>query len=93
MSNQRRREHGILGFKNANFSGPYQLNFIVSFFCVSGCKTCNIWKMGGEAKKGELTLNEIEEVSRNSPDFRWIRFTGGEPFMRTDLEGIVRAFH
>jgi MoaA/NifB/PqqE/SkfB family radical SAM enzyme len=72
--------------------GPCQLNFIVSYFCVSGCKTCYIWKMGKAAKKGELTLEEIKQLAQNFSGFRWIRFTGGEPFMREDLYDIMELF-
>jgi MoaA/NifB/PqqE/SkfB family radical SAM enzyme len=71
---------------------PYLLNFAVSYFCVSGCKNCNIWKLGGDAKKGELNLEEIRRLSRNERGFKWIRFTGGEPFMRLDLPEIVKEF-
>ncbi len=68
---------------------PYKLTFSVTYACQSRCKTCNIW----QAKpKGELTLDEIRNFAAKNPFFKWIEITGGEPFLRSDIVEIVKAF-
>lgn len=59
--------------------------------CNSRCKTCSIWKN----KKREEIPFEVLEKFANTPLFKKIRFltlTGGEPFLRRDLEKVVRMF-
>ncbi|MGD0728964.1 MAG: radical SAM protein [Candidatus Micrarchaeaceae archaeon] len=68
---------------------PYKLNFAVTMWCQSRCLTCNIWQM---KPKDELTLDEIKEFARKNNSFRWIGITGGEPFLRSDIVDIVKAF-
>jgi MoaA/NifB/PqqE/SkfB family radical SAM enzyme len=41
----------------------------------------------------ELTLQEIQEFAQNNNFFKWIEITGGEPFLRSDVVDIVRAFN
>lgn len=56
--------------------------------CNSRCKTCFIWK---NKNKIELPINSIENFA-NSKLFSKIRFlslTGGEPFLRNDIDKIV----
>ncbi|MEM3661711.1 MAG: radical SAM protein, partial [Candidatus Micrarchaeaceae archaeon] len=77
----------------SNFSelrNPYKLTFAISYWCNSRCKTCNIWQL---KPKGELSLDEIREFARKNTSFRWIEITGGEPFMRSDIVDIVKAFY
>ncbi len=50
---------------------------------------CNIWQI---KPKGELELHEIQEFAKKNPYFKWIEITGGEPFLRSDIVGIVKAF-
>ncbi len=68
---------------------PYKLNFAITYSCQSKCITCNIWKI---RPTGELTLDEIREFARRNNYFKWIGLTGGEPFLRSDIVEIVRAF-
>jgi MoaA/NifB/PqqE/SkfB family radical SAM enzyme len=42
--------------------------------------------------KGELSLDEIKEFAKNNNYFKWIEITGGEPFLRSDIVEVVRAF-
>ncbi|MEM0094345.1 MAG: radical SAM protein [Candidatus Micrarchaeaceae archaeon] len=77
----------------SNFSQlkqPYKLTFAISYLCNSRCKTCNIWQL---KPKGELSIDEIREFARKNRSFRWIEITGGEPFLRSDIVEIVRAFY
>jgi MoaA/NifB/PqqE/SkfB family radical SAM enzyme len=68
---------------------PYKLNFAITMHCQSRCLTCNIWQL---KPAGELTLEEIREFARKNNYFKWIEITGGEPFLRSDIVEIVRAF-
>ncbi len=68
---------------------PYKLNFAITYWCQSRCQTCNIWQM---KPKGELSLDEIKEFAKKNGYFKWIEITGGEPFLRSDIVDIVRAF-
>ncbi len=69
---------------------PYMLNFAMTYECNSRCKTCNIWQI--HRKKEELTLEEIKTFAEKNNYFRWVRLTGGEPWLREDIVEIARAF-
>ncbi len=68
---------------------PYKLNFAVTYNCQSRCLTCNIWDI---RPKGELTIEEIRDFASKNNYFKWITITGGEPFLRSDIVEIVKAF-
>jgi MoaA/NifB/PqqE/SkfB family radical SAM enzyme len=68
---------------------PYKLTFSVTYLCQSRCKTCNIWQI---KPRDELGLAEVKEFASKNRGFRWIEITGGEPFLRSDIVEIVRAF-
>jgi len=41
----------------------------------------------------ELSLTELEKTARNTGSLLWLAFSGGEIFLRPDLEEIVEAFY
>ncbi|MGC8478582.1 MAG: radical SAM/SPASM domain-containing protein [Candidatus Micrarchaeia archaeon] len=57
--------------------------------CQSRCLTCNIWQL---KPVGELSLDEISEFAKKNNYFKWIEITGGEPFLRSDIVEIIKAF-
>lgn len=72
---------------------PIKLTLAVTFMCNSKCKTCNIWqvyKKSPEKVHEELTTENwkrlFDEIGDN---LGWIEFTGGEPFLRKDIDEIV----
>ena len=77
---------------------PRYINFLVTYKCNGRCMMCDIWKRyrddEGKANK-ELTLKEIHNFLERDKSFlselRHIGLTGGEPFLREDLVGIVRT--
>ena len=73
----------------ALLSRPYKLNFCATYVCQSRCITCNIWQ---KRPKGELTLEEIQSLAKNSPFVKWLQITGGEPFIRSDIDEIAKSF-
>lgn len=72
-----------------SLSKPYKLNFSVTYSCQSRCLTCSIWQMH---PKNELTIEEIREFAGKNTSFRWIELTGGEVFIRDDIDEITKAF-
>lgn len=67
---------------------PVNLTFSVSYRCNSRCKTCNVWRK----RVQDFTLDEYEQTFRqlgHTP--YWLTFSGGEPFLRSDLIDIVLA--
>lgn len=68
---------------------PYKLNFSVTYNCQSRCITCSIWDIH---PKDELTIEEIRKFAEKNNYFRWIELTGGEPFLRSDIVEVAKAF-
>lgn len=67
-----------------NIPAPTDMSIILTYRCPMGCQMCNIWK-NPTNKKEEITIEEIEKL----PKVKFINLTGGEPFIREDLEDIV----
>ena len=64
--------------------------FSVTARCNSRCKTCFIWK---KDLKDQLTLADIEKFARSKAlkKVRFLVLTGGETFLRTDIDKIVNV--
>ena len=73
-------------------SVPVYAHFGITHRCDLTCKMCGIWRYGNE--KEELSLAEMQEVARRMRRLGVVQVSigGGEPFMRKDLEEIVKAF-
>ncbi|MDP8235291.1 MAG: hypothetical protein P9M08_06945, partial [Candidatus Erginobacter occultus] len=83
-------KYGRLIFNKRRVS-PIYLVFFITEKCNADCKHC---LLGGiHPGTDELTIDEIEKVSRSMDDFLFLLPTGGEPFLRKDLPEIVRIFH
>jgi Fe-coproporphyrin III synthase len=50
---------------------------------------CNIWQI---KPKGEMTIDEVRQFVAKNPYFKWVELTGGEPFLRSDIVDIAKAF-
>jgi len=66
------------------------MNYVVTWRCNLRCIMCNIWK---HPQTNELGISELEDFLRNPllSQLEWIQLTGGEPFMRNDLDEIIRV--
>ena len=70
--------------------------YFVTSKCNARCEFCfnleNVvnWKARQPA---ELKLNEVQELAKKFGRLPYITFSGGEPFARTDLPDVVKAFH
>ena len=65
---------------------PFSLVVSVSFRCNSKCRTCDVWRKTND----DMTVEEWDQVFAHlgrTPFY--ITFTGGEPFLRKDLDEMV----
>lgn len=70
---------------------PANLIFFVTSTCNLLCTHCFYWEELNK-KKNELSLDEIERISRSLPNLLSVSLTGGEPYLRPDLPDIAAAF-
>jgi radical SAM protein with 4Fe4S-binding SPASM domain len=67
---------------------PLKINLCVTYWCQYRCKTCNIWQ---RKPTDELTTDELLTFVRANADTAWLDVTGGEIFLRQDIEEILLA--
>ncbi len=73
---------------------PIQLTFFVTRKCNAGCPWCFYLKSTDAAGGGEeLTLDEVDRISRSLGRLLWVAFSGGEVFLRDDLVELSAIFH
>jgi radical SAM protein with 4Fe4S-binding SPASM domain len=65
---------------------PTDVSIITTYRCCMRCKMCHIWKYPTDIKK-EIKPKELEIL----PDLKFINITGGEPFVRKDIEEIIEV--
>lgn len=65
---------------------PTDISIITTYRCQMECKMCDIWQNWTDPKL-EITPQELEIL----PNFKFVNITGGEPFLRDDLEEIVEV--
>lgn len=65
---------------------PRFLTYVVTFACNARCVMCDSWR---KRPDDEMTIAEIEGVFQKLPRMDAIRLTGGEPFVRPDLDFIA----
>jgi len=75
-------------------TGPSHVILYVTGRCNATCNHCFYWKEIQEARKeDELTLDEIERISKNFGHIKLLSIAGGEPSLRDDLPEIVKIFY
>jgi MoaA/NifB/PqqE/SkfB family radical SAM enzyme len=72
----------------ARLDAPLKLNFAVTYWCQYRCRTCNIWR---KKPQDELSTGEILAFVARNRGFSWVDVTGGEIFLRDDIEEILAA--
>lgn len=65
---------------------PTDASIILTYRCPMQCKMCNIWKNPTDVKS-EIKAEDLKVL----PKLKFINLTGGEPFIREDLEEIVKV--
>lgn len=76
-----------------SFGMPLYLIFFVTNRCNAGCQHCFYHDHLNDPDTPELSLDEIEKTSRHMGSLFTINLTGGEPFLRNDLDEIARLFY
>ncbi|MEE8397212.1 MAG: radical SAM protein [bacterium] len=73
---------------------PIHLVLFITNLCDFACQHCFLIANGelNDKSRAVLTLEEIERVAVSLPGLTALSLTGGEPFLRKDYTGIVRAF-
>jgi radical SAM protein with 4Fe4S-binding SPASM domain len=69
-------------------AAPLKLNLCLTYWCQYRCKTCNIWQ---RKPSDELTTAEIVALVHENPGINWVDLTGGEIFLRPDIDDIFEA--
>jgi MoaA/NifB/PqqE/SkfB family radical SAM enzyme len=86
------RELGLAGsILGANLHSPalpYKVTLAATYHCNFRCETCNIWQ---KSSSREMTPDEVGMFFDRWSQFRWVHLTGGELFMRRDLDDLVAA--
>jgi radical SAM protein with 4Fe4S-binding SPASM domain len=78
----------LLGTTVTRPSAPVKVNFCLTYWCQYRCRTCNIWQ---RKPVDELTTDEVLAFVRENPAITWADLTGGEIFLRPDIETILEA--
>jgi len=73
-------------------SYPIYLLFFITARCMGRCRHCFYWKELNQPKK-ELSLDEIEKLSKSIGRLLQLTITGGEPLLRDDLEQVFAIFY
>lgn len=71
---------------NLSPPSPTDVSIITTYRCCMKCKMCNIWKYPTAIDR-EIQAKELEIL----PDLKFVNITGGEPFVRHDLDEIVEV--
>ncbi|MEW6618876.1 MAG: radical SAM/SPASM domain-containing protein [bacterium] len=73
---------------------PFYVIFYPTSKCNASCPHCFNYQRQQEASlKEELSLDEIEKISKNFGHIKVLVISGGEPFLRDDLAEIVSVFY
>ena len=78
----------ILGANVRSPALPYKVTFVATYHCNFRCEMCNIWQ---KKSVNEMMPEEVSRFFKRWSQFRWVHLTGGELFMRRDLDDLVAA--
>ncbi|HEX7486462.1 MAG TPA: radical SAM protein [Vicinamibacterales bacterium] len=67
---------------------PYRMQLVATYKCNFRCEMCSIWK---KHSVDEMTPAEVAQFFDRWSGFRWVNLSGGEIFMRRDIDDVVRA--
>jgi MoaA/NifB/PqqE/SkfB family radical SAM enzyme len=73
-------------------NSPFYIQFYISKFCNFKCKMCNIVEANSDVEP--FDQSKIEKIADNLKKIGVgvVLLTGGEPFLRRDIDMIVKAF-
>jgi MoaA/NifB/PqqE/SkfB family radical SAM enzyme len=67
---------------------PYKVTLVATYHCNFRCEMCSIWK---KPSASEMTVAEVESFFARWSQFSWVHLTGGEVFMRRDIDDLATA--
>ncbi len=70
---------------------PIQLIHFITSRCNAKCGHCFYWSQLNT--KGELSLEEIDKITKHLPDLVILNFSGGEPFIRQDFAEVIKTYY
>jgi len=70
---------------------PLQLIHFITSKCNAKCGHCFYWK--NLNTKGELSLEEIDNITKTLPDLVILNISGGEPFIRKDFAQVIKTYY
>lgn len=71
---------------------PVQLTYFITSRCNLRCSHCFYWKELDSDHTHELSVAEVEKIADSLPRILVLSLTGGEPFVRKDIDQIYGAF-
>ena len=73
-------------------TSPAYVQFYITSRCNLACEQCNI--IYGDATADEMTISQINKMAENLAEIGVciVLLIGGEPFIRKDIDKIVKAF-
>ena len=86
------RHFNLLIFFVTSALGGRHFNLLIFFVtskCNAKCDFCFYWEQLN--RQGDLTVDEIRQISATMPRFQRLLFSGGETFMRKELVEIVKG--
>lgn len=76
-----------IGYANfATPKWPFKITFALTYKCNLRCLYCKIWE---RPSRKELELENIKKFLLSINYLRWVHLTGGEIFLRNDIEEIL----
>ena len=73
---------------------PIHLVMFVTKVCNARCPFCFYLEDSNfSLEHGDLTMDEITQVSKSLGNMLWVAFSGGEVFLRKDMPEIARTFY
>lgn len=82
-----------LAGKFVSKSSPLALIYFNTTRCNLACKHCFYHEELNKDKSDELSLPELEKISRSLGQLLYVNITGGEPFVRKDLLETMGIFY
>ena len=77
---------------NYSSAPPNQLILFVTSLCNFKCDTCFYWENLNDTDN-DLTLEEIKKISTHFGSLKLLLLSGGEPFLRKGLFGVIKVFY
>jgi len=82
----------LKGWKRIFYAGgPLFVTVFITSRCNARCAHCFYWNRINKPQE-ELSPEEIDKISKSMPAFPKLLISGGEPYLRQDIDEICRIF-